>query len=161
MNDRLNYDSICSGLESLIGSSEPLSAFSNASSYIFHALSDVSWVGFYFYDAENEKMILGPFQGKPACVEIRKGKGVCGYSLAAGVPVVVPDVHQFPGHIACDVDSRSEIVVPIKVNGNVVALLDIDSTSVDRFTSYDLKGIEKAARVIEDYSESHFPFDFL
>jgi GAF domain-containing protein len=124
-------------------------------------LKDVSWVGFYFFDPDVDKLVLGPFQGKPACVEIGRGKGVCGHAYETGTTVVVPDVHEFPGHIACDADSRSEIVVPIKIRGAVAALLDVDSTTPARFSEQDAAGLEKAARVIELYSEDHYPFVFI
>ena len=156
----IDYGSICSRLDSLITSCPPVTAFSNASSLIYNDMNNVNWVGFYFYDQGSDKLILGPFQGKPACVEIERGKGVCGHSLDTGSTVVVPDVLAFPGHIACDAESRSEIVIPVKVNGQVAALLDIDSKTTDRFTQYDATGLEKVARVIEKYSEKHFPFAF-
>ncbi|MBQ6262984.1 MAG: GAF domain-containing protein [Clostridia bacterium] len=159
--ETVDYASIATRLESLMASTLPLTAFSNASSLIFHELNNVSWVGFYFYDNRSDKLILGPFQGKPACVEIERGKGVCGRSLDTGSTVVVPDVLKFPGHIACDADSRSEIVIPVKVYGQVYALLDIDSKLTGRFTAEDSAGLEKVVRVIEKYSEDYIPFDFL
>ena len=155
-----DYSSICKRLDSLIAMTRPVSAFSNAASFIFHELYDVSWVGFYFYDRKEEKLFLGPFQGKPACVEIGRGKGVCGHALETGSPVVVPDVKEFPGHIACDAASRSEIVVPIKIKGMVIALLDIDSTSPARFDDNDKDGLCNVAEIIEKYMERYSPLNF-
>ena len=157
----IDYISLSSRLNSLIVSSRPVTAFSNASSFLFHELNDVSWLGFYFYDPVIDKLILGPFQGKPACVEIGCGNGVCGHAFEIGSTVVVPDVHDFPGHIACDADSRSEIVAPIRIRGTVAALLDIDSTTLGRFSDQDAAGLKEVVRVIENYSEIHYPFDFL
>ena len=153
--------SIFSRLESLMDSTYPITAFSNASYFIYHEIGDVNWVGFYFYDPMTDKLILGPFQGKPACVEIGRGKGVCGYAFEKASPVVVPDVSSFRGHIACDSDSRSEIVLPIKVKGNVVALLDIDSTSIGRFSAEDTETLEKLSLIIGNYAEKVYPFVFL
>ncbi len=118
-------------------------------------------MGFYFYNPKDDKLILGPFQGKPACVEIGRGKGVCGHAFETGSTVVVPDVRDFPGHIACDPDSRSEIVVPIKIRGEVAALLDVDSTTLGRFSDPDAAALEKIAEVIEEYSADHYPFVFI
>ena len=161
MTDLIDYGSVCSRLESLIASTRPITAFSNASAFLFHELKDVSWVGFYFFDPDVDKLVLGPFQGKPACVEIGRGKGVCGHAYETGTTVVVPDVHEFPGHIACDADSRSEIVVPIKIRGAVYALLDIDSTTPCRFSDQDASGLERIADVIEEYSADHYSFDLI
>ncbi len=157
---RTDYDSICKRLDTLIDGTRPVSAFSNAASFIYHELTDVSWVGFYFFDPASDKLILGPFQGKPACVEIGRGKGVCGKTLETGNTIVVSNVLLFPGHIACDADSRSEIVVPINVNGKTVCLLDIDSTSEGRFTESDKSGLEAVVSVLEKYSEKNYPFKF-
>ena len=161
MTSRIDYGSVCSRLRSLIVSTRPVTAFSNASSFLFYELNDVSWVGFYFFDPDVDKLILGPFQGKPACVEIGRGKGVCGHAFETGSTVIVPDVREFPGHIACDADSRSEIVVPIKIRGAVVALLDVDSAIPCRFSDQDASGLERIACVIEEYSADHYPFDLI
>ena len=121
-------------LESLIeGEDRDITVLANAASYINMVTEDVSWVGFYL-KGEDESLYLGPFQGKPACTYIQFGKGVCGTAAAEKKTVVVPDVFEFPGYIACDAAARSEIVVPmLKSDGSVYGVLDIDSDSKDRF----------------------------
>ncbi len=125
----------------------------NLAALIYHALPDVNWAGFYFRmdaSAEGGKLVLGPFQGNVACVEIPWGKGVCGTAAAEDQTLVVPDVHQFPGHIACDSASRSEIVVPIHgTAGEVIGVLDIDSPLEGRFTDEDCDGLEELVRALE------------
>ncbi|MBQ7164266.1 MAG: GAF domain-containing protein [Clostridia bacterium] len=121
----------------------------NAAALLYGALENINWAGFYI--AEGEKLTLGPFQGKPACIEIPFGKGVCGTAAAEKHTVVVDDVHEFPGHIACDGASLSEIVVPIFRGETVVAVLDIDSPLKGRFTSFDAKGLEEFARTVENF----------
>ena len=125
----------------------------NLAALIYHALPDVNWAGFYFRmdaGAEGGKLVLGPFQGNVACVEIPWGKGVCGTAAAEDKTLVVPDVHQFPGHIACDSASRSEIVVPIHgTAGEVIGVLDIDSPLEGRFTDGDRDGLEELVRALE------------
>jgi L-methionine (R)-S-oxide reductase len=117
----------------------------NTSALLFQLIPDVNWVGFYL--AEGEELVLGPFQGKPACTHIPFGKGVCGTAAAEGRTIVVPDINQFPGHIACDAASHSEIVVPLINWGKVFGVLDIDSCSPDRFDDDDREGIESIAAV--------------
>ncbi len=119
----------------------------NISSLIYNTLPDINWAGFYI--SQGGKLILGPFQGQPACVEIPYGKGVCGTAALKDETQLVPDVHRFPGHIACDVSSRSEIVIPLHSRGMVVAVLDIDSPVVSRFTKKDRMGLEALVAVIE------------
>ena len=114
--------------------------FANASALLFNTLPDINWAGFYI--ANGDVLELGPFQGKVACTLIPKGKGVCGTAFALGKTIVVPNVHEFEGHIACDSDSNSEIVVPVVVNGIITAVLDIDSTKFDRFSDDDRIGLE-------------------
>ena len=123
----------------------------NLAALIYHALPDVNWAGFYFRTdgAEDGKLVLGPFQGKVACVEIPWGKGVCGTAAAEDQTLVVPDVHQFSGHIACDSASRSEIVVPIHDGDAVIGVLDIDSPLEGRFTDGDRDGLEGLVRALE------------
>ena len=121
----------------------------NLSALIFHELDRLNWAGFYF--VEDDVLMLGPFQGKPACVSIPVGRGVCGAAVASGQTQRVADVHAFEGHIACDVDSRSEIVVPLYLGGSVIGVLDIDSPVPDRFSAEDQTGIEGLAQV---YTES-------
>lgn len=119
----------------------------NASALLFYSMEDLNWAGFYI--VKNEALILGPFQGKVACVRIERGKGVCGTAWNEDVVQLVPDVHAFPGHIACDGDSRSEIVIPLHKDGEVAAVLDIDSPSYARFSEEDKAGLEEFAASLE------------
>ena len=119
----------------------------NLSALIWQTLDDINWAGFYL--REGDKLILGPFQGKVACVEIALGKGVCGTAAQQDATRLVPDVHQFKGHITCDSASRSEIVVPLHRDGEVVGVLDIDSPPLSRFTQEDKEGLEKLCTLIE------------
>lgn len=119
----------------------------NVSALLWEKLPDINWAG--FYKMEDGKLVLGPFQGKVACVWIPVGKGVCGTAVAENRTLLVPDVHAFPGHIACDVASRSEIVLPIRKNGQVWGVLDIDSPFMGRFTQSDQAGLERVARMLE------------
>lgn len=118
----------------------------NASALLNIALKDINWVGFYLM--KNGELLLGPFQGKPACIHISIGKGVCGTAVAEGKTQLIHDVHSFPGHIACDSASRSEIVIPIYVNGTVVGVLDIDSPLLGRFDEVDRSGLEELVRIL-------------
>jgi GAF domain-containing protein len=116
----------------------------NMAALLFHQLPDLNWAGFYLM--RGGELVLGPFQGKPACIRIPLGKGVCGTAAAARETQVVPDVHAFPGHIACDADSRSEIVVPLIHGDALVGVLDLDSPKPGRFDEADRAGLEAAAR---------------
>jgi L-methionine (R)-S-oxide reductase len=120
---------------------------SNASALLNLALRDINWVGFYL--RKDEELLLGPFQGKPACIHIPIGRGVCGTAVSQDETLLVPDVHQFPGHIACDSASRSEIVIPLRNAGKIVAVLDIDSPVPSRFDAEDKEGLEEYARLLE------------
>lgn len=117
----------------------------NLSSLIFNGLDDLNWAGFYFL--KNGILVLGPFQGNPACVRIEMGKGVCGTAAAQRETLIVEDVNEFPGHIACDVASRSEIVIPLLRDGAVIGVLDIDAPIPARFDAEDRKGIEALAKL--------------
>jgi L-methionine (R)-S-oxide reductase len=140
------YRALCEQLVDLIGTERNLIAnAANTAALLFGALPDVNWVGFYM--AHGEELVLGPFQGKPACARIAFGKGACGQAAAAGETVLVPDVSQFAGYIACDPASRSEIVVPLLNWGNVLGVLDIDSASLHRFDDEDREGIESLVAV--------------
>ena len=119
----------------------------NASALLNQALRDINWVGFYL--CQDGKLVLGPFQGKTACIEIPFGRGVCGTAAAKDETQLVYDVHQFPGHIACDSASNSEIVIPLHKDGKVAAVLDIDSPLVGRFTEADKTGLELLVPVLE------------
>lgn len=112
----------------------------NLASLVFHTLPDLNWAGFYWL--KDGGLVLGPFQGRPACVRIAMGKGVCGTAAATRRTVVVPDVHAFPGHIACDSASESEIVVPVAKDGRLVGVLDLDSPRLSRFDDEDARGLE-------------------
>lgn len=119
----------------------------NASALLNDALTDINWVGFYLI--ENDKLILGPFQGKPACIEIEIGKGVCGTAVSQDAVMLVKNVHEFPGHIACDSASNSEIVIPLHVNGKVIGVLDIDSPTLSRFDEDDKEGLCELMKILE------------
>ena len=121
---------------------------SNLSALLYASLEDINWVGFYI--SEGDTLTLGPFQGKIACVEIPYGKGVCGTSALTDTTQLVPDVHLFSGHIACDSASRSELVIPLHCNGKVIGVLDIDSPTVSRFTEEDRIGLEKLTALLEE-----------
>ena len=146
----VDYNELCSKLSSLIdGVPYKTANLANASALLYNALENINWAGFYLI--EDNKLILGPFQGKPACIEIPMGKGVCGTAAAQGQTVLVPDVHKFEGHIACDVASNSEIVIPlVNSSGTVVAVLDIDSPTLDRFSEIDKSGLEKFAQILSN-----------
>ena len=119
---------------------------SNAAALLWEALGDINWAGFYLM--RDDRLVLGPFQGKVACIHIPVGKGVCGTAVERDETLVVPDVHAFPGHIACDSASNSEIVIPIHRDGRVVAVLDIDSAGLNRFSEADREGLERFARAL-------------
>ena len=119
----------------------------NASALLWQELPGINWVG--FYKMENGILVLGPFQGKPACIEIPVGKGVCGTAVAENATQLVYNVHDFPGHIACDCASNSEIVLPIHVNGEIWGVLDIDSPNIGRFTEDDKTGLLEIVGILE------------
>ena len=121
---------------------------SNASAILYDNMEDLNWAGFYIM--RDGALVLGPFQGKVACINIPVGKGVCGTAVAKDATMLVEDVHQFPGHIACDSASNSEIVVPIHKDGKVVAVLDIDSPKLARFNQDDKAGLEEFVKAIEE-----------
>jgi GAF domain-containing protein len=123
----------------------------NLASLIFHTLPDLNWAGFYWM--KGGELVLGPFQGKPACVRIALGKGVCGTAARERRSVVVPDVHEFPGHIACDSASRSEVVVPILHRGAVLGVLDLDSPQPRRFDESDARALEQVVEVFLQSSD--------
>ncbi|MBN2795549.1 MAG: GAF domain-containing protein [Clostridia bacterium] len=139
-------------LTGLIGSEEDwLANLSNASALIWLLIEDINWAGFYLY--KKGKLILGPFQGKPACVNIEIGKGVCGTAAETRTTQLVKNVHDFPGHIACDSASNSEIVIPIIHNNELIGVLDIDSPIMNRFDEDDLKGFEKFVQTLNKYMD--------
>lgn len=130
----------------LAGERDRIANAANFSALLFHALPGLNWCGFYLFDGR--ELVVGPFQGRPACVRIPVGKGVCGTAAASRQTQRVDDVHAFPGHIACDAASRSEIVVPlIDAAGNLVGVLDLDSPQPARFDADDQAGLERLARI--------------
>ena len=149
------YKNLITQLESLSeGVTYPVTILSNAAAILFNSLKDINWAGFYILDDSGDDagtLLLGPFQGQPACMKIPVGKGVCGTSAARDETVLVRDVHEFPGHIACDSASNSEIVVPIHSGGAIYGVLDIDSPSVGRFSEDDMRGLEEFVAVLEKY----------
>ncbi|GLC88278.1 GAF domain-containing protein [Lysinibacillus piscis] len=136
------FDTLSKQLDALLtGESNMIANLSNASALLNQFLTTINWVGFYLTDGE--ELVLGPFQGLPACVRIPFGRGVCGTAAANGETVVVENVHAFPGHIACDAASQSEIVIPLIKEGKILGVLDIDSPIVNRFSAEDQAGLEK------------------
>ena len=127
----------------LTGERNLIANAANFSALLFHSLPDLNWAGFYFYDGT--ELVVGPFQGKPACVRIALGKGVCGAAASTRQTQVVRDVHAFPGHIACDAASRSEIVVPLVLDGKLLGVFDVDSPKLARFDDDDRAGMEQLA----------------
>ena len=143
-----DYSEVCKKLVALVdGVPHPIANLANASALLWQELEDLNWAGFYL--SEGDRLVLGPFQGKPACIEIPYGKGVCGTAAEKQEAVIVEDVREFPGHIACDEASRSELVIPMTRNGLVFAVLDLDSPTVGRFTQADRAGLEVFVRVLE------------
>ena len=148
MKHQVNYESLAAQLAALTdGIAYEIANLSNASALLWETLPDINWAG--FYKMVDGALVLYPFQGKPACIRIPVGRGVCGTAVAEDRTQLVYDVHQFPGHIACDCASNSEIVVPIHVRGEIWGVLDIDSPSIGSFTEEDRIGLEKFVTVLE------------
>lgn len=147
MKNQTDYELLLMQLRTVTeGENDTVANLSNASAVLSMNLPDINWVGFYL--ARGRQLVLGPFQGRPACVRIAFGKGVCGTAAEKGVTQVVADVHAFPGHIACDTASNSEIVVPIFREGKLTAVLDIDSPVFRRFSEIDRLGLERCAALL-------------
>jgi L-methionine (R)-S-oxide reductase len=145
-----DYRQLAEELTSLLAGEQDLIAnAANTVAFVFDALPDLNWAGFYFLRGEppNNELVVGPFQGKPACVRIALGKGVCGTAAATRTTIVVPDVHEFPGHIACDAASRSEIVIPLIKAQQLFGVLDLDSPRLARFDEADRRGLERLAAI--------------
>jgi L-methionine (R)-S-oxide reductase len=141
---RAGYERLATQLRGLLaGETDPIANAANTAALIFDAVPEVSWAGFYFMRAG--ELVVGPFQGKPACVRIALGRGVCGTAAARGETILVPDVNAFPGHIACDTASQSEVVVPLIAAGRVAGVLDLDSARLARFDEADARGLERLA----------------
>ena len=148
MNRDVNYNFVAQRLVALTdGIPYETANLANASALLWQYLPEINWVG--FYKMTDGLLVLGPFQGKTACVKIQVGRGVCGTAVAEDKVQLVYDVHDFPGHIACDSASNSEIVLPIHVNGEVWGVLDIDSPYIGRFTEEDKQGLEKIVVILE------------
>jgi GAF domain-containing protein len=145
------YDQLASQLSSMLAGERDLIAnAANFSSLIFHSLPDLNWAGFYFL--QNDELVLGPFQGRPACVRIGMGKGVCGTAAQSRATTIVPDVHEFPGHIACDSASNSEIVLPLMKGEQLIGVLDLDSPLRGRFDDQDAAGLNRLVSVLVELS---------
>jgi GAF domain-containing protein len=142
------YDELESNLRGLLaGESNFIACAANMSSLLYWSLPDLNWVGFYLLDDASGDLIVGPFQGKPACVRIPLTKGVCGAAASQRRTLVVEDVHAFPGHIACDSASNSEVVVPVIAGGRLLGVLDLDSPVRNRFDDADARGLERLVAV--------------
>lgn len=148
MTKSTDYHLLSRQLDAMLdGETDLIANLSNASALLNENLAQINWVGFYLM--KDGALILGPFQGKPACVHIEVGKGVCGTAVAENQTQRVADVHAFPGHIACDANSQSEIVIPIHKDGEVIGVLDIDAPIPSRFTEADEAGLEDVVKVLE------------
>lgn len=146
-NREKNYETLIKQLQALIEDEKNVIAnLSNTSALLNQFLDEINWVGFYLW--EEGELVLGPFQGLPACIRIENGKGVCGTAMAENKTMLVENVNEFPGHIACDARSQSEIVIPMKVNGENFGVLDIDSPHLNRFDTIDQKFLEKFVDVL-------------
>jgi putative methionine-R-sulfoxide reductase with GAF domain/alkylhydroperoxidase family enzyme len=157
------YRDLAAELMALLdGETDPVANAANMAALVYHGLPDLNWAGFYF--RRGDELVLGPFQGKPACVHIALGEGVCGVAAARGETVLVADVHEFPGHIACDPNSRSELVVPLLADGEVMGVLDLDSPLSARFDAADREGCERLAAVFLEHhrrssTQAEYPED--
>jgi len=141
------YDQLAAQLSSLLAGERDLVAnAANFAALVFHSLPDLNWAGFYF--VKGRELVLGPFQGQPACMRIAFGRGVCGVAAAKRVTTIVPNVHEFPGHIACDMESNSEIVVPLMKNESFIGVLDLDSPLPARFDDADAAGLETLLKIL-------------
>jgi len=146
------YETLSQQLVSLLEAERDFIANAgNFSSLVYHSLPELNWVGFYLY--RDGALVLGPFQGKPACVRIAMGKGVCGTAAAMREALIVPNVHEFPGHIACDSESESELVIPIIKQDALIGVFDLDSPRQNRFDDEDARGLNRLVKIFIDASE--------
>jgi L-methionine (R)-S-oxide reductase len=144
------YRSVLAQARALVdGEPDAIANLANIAALVYHTLPDLNWAGFYLH--KDDQLVLGPFQGKPACIRIAIGKGVCGTAAARRESIIVPDVDRFEGHIACDGASRSELVVPIVRAGELLGVLDLDSPSLARFDDEDRAGIEQLVLLLTDH----------
>lgn len=145
------YQSLENELLALIEGEQNLVAnLSNIASWIFHTIPGLNWSGFYLWNESDQELVLGPFQGKPACIRIKPDRGVCGAAYTRGITQRIDDVHSFPGHITCDSASRSELVVPLIKKGNVLGVLDLDSTELNRFSQKDADELTRIMNLISE-----------
>ena len=145
-----DYQILSQALQGLVQEeTDALANLANSTALLFHSMEEINWAGFYLF--KENQLILGPFQGKPACIRIALGKGVCGTAAQKRESIVVENVHLFPGHIACDCVSESEIVVPIIKNDNLIGVLDIDSPVKARFSEWDRIGLENFINILSSY----------
>lgn len=143
-----DYKALCAQLRALTQNvPHPIANLANAAALLWEHLENINWAGFYLL--EGDILVLGPFQGKTACIEIPVGKGVCGTAVVENATVLVADVHAFPGHIACDSASNSEVVIPLRKDGRIIGVLDIDSPLYSRFTETDRQNLEMFAEILE------------
>jgi GAF domain-containing protein len=149
------YENLATQLRSLLaGERDFIANAANFSSLLYHSLPDLNWAGFYLL--KDGELVLGPFQGKPACVRIAMGKGVCGTAAEQRQTILVENVHEFPGHIACDSESNSEIVVPLIKNQELIGVLDLDSPLFSRFDDDDAEGLNQLAEILMTETEGEF-----
>lgn len=149
MSKTINQTLVLKQLEGLIKDEDNwIANLSNASALLNETLDEINWVGFYLWEEETEQLVLGPFQGKVACIRIDSGKGVCGTSFERKETVLVPDVNEFPGHIVCDAASQSEIVVPLIVDGKAIGVLDVDAPIKNRFGEEEKEMLEAFVEVL-------------
>jgi GAF domain-containing protein len=144
------YADLADSLTGLLqGEPDFVANLANMSALLYHGLASVNWVGWYLI--KGETLVLGPFQGKPACLRIPIGKGVCGSAVARAAPILVHDVHEFPGHIACDSASNAELVIPLALEGRIIGVLDLDSPEIGRFDAEDLAGCAALVRIFIEH----------
>lgn len=145
--------SLIQQVEAIIaGEGNYIANLANVSALINQLASNINWVGFYFYEAESDQLVLGPFQGKPACIRINSNQGVCGTAFAHNESQRVADVHQFPGHIACDAASQSELVIPFRLSNGVRGVFDLDAPIPNRFSQQDQAVLQECVRVLEHHN---------
>jgi GAF domain-containing protein len=146
-NKDSNYELVVSQIDAITaGEHDTIANMANISAVLFNGLPDLNWAGFYLY--KEDQLVLGPFQGEPACIRILMGKGVCGKAIAEKTVQVIENVHEFEGHIACDADSNSEIVIPIIKNEQIIGVLDLDSPLISRFDNIDATYLSKVVDIL-------------
>ena len=153
-NKKQQYNFIGTKMTALVSTeSNFIANMANGAALLWNILKDINWSGFYLWNEENQELVLAPFCGMPACTRLKDGKGVCNAAVIARETVVVKNVHEFPGHIACDSASNSEIVVPMIKDGKIIGVLDIDAPIFERFDDEDKAGLEKFVSILLKYSE--------